>query len=378
MAGSTAESRAWNIAHAGLDLESAFRAFDELLRAQVPYAIASWSTHDPATGLFTSCTMSGAPKDPAAEARLFRCEFSAGEPASYRSLIGRRSPAAILSEVTEGDLDRSVRYRTIFRPIGLTDELRVVLWADGTAWGSATLLRADGRFRARDVTAVKAIARHAADGIRLALLRGAAHQPEAVQEPPGVLEVLPDGRVAPLTAPAQHWLQVAGVELVTAVNVTAAAIRGQPECPGASSRLPLRDGRVLSIHASEKIGEDGAVAVIVDKARPAEVSAMLVAAYGLTTRQREILGHLLLGQSITQLAHSLGISEHTAHDHRKAIYHRMRVSSRSELAALLQYEQYDPRVWRDIPPSPYGGFLEQQSVARSAELDSHGDGGRAT
>ena len=359
MAAATLEGRAWNIAHAGLDLDSAFRAFDELLRAHLPYAVASWSTHDPATGLFTSCTMSGAPKDPAAEARLFRCEFTAGEPSSYRSLIGHRRPAAILSEVTEGDLDRAARYRTIFEPFGLTDELRVVLWADGTAWGSATLLRTDGRFHTRDIEVVKAIARQAADGIRLALLRGASRQPESVHEPPGILEVLPDGRVTPMTAPAEQWLQVAGVELVTAVNVTAAAIRAQPNWAGASSRLPLPGGRVLSIHASAQIAGSGAVAVIVDNARPAEVSAMLVAAYALTTRQREVLGHLLLGRSLTQLAHSLGISEHTAHDHRKAIYHRMGVSSRSELAALLQFEQYDPRVWGDIPPSPYGGFLER-------------------
>jgi hypothetical protein len=79
------ESRAWRIAHAGLSLDAIFTGFDELLRSQVAYAIASWSTHDPATGLFTSCTMSGAPKDPAAAARLFRCEFTAGEPSSYRS-----------------------------------------------------------------------------------------------------------------------------------------------------------------------------------------------------------------------------------------------------------------------------------------------------
>jgi DNA-binding CsgD family transcriptional regulator len=64
---------------------------------------------------------------------------------------------------------------------------------------------------------------------------------------------------------------------------------------------------------------------------------MLVDAYGLTARQRELLGRLLLGRSMTQLAHSLDISEYTAQDHRKAIYRRMGVSSRSELAALLQF-----------------------------------------
>jgi hypothetical protein len=68
---------------------------------------------------------------------------------------------------------------------------------------------------------------------------------------------------------------------------------------------------------------------------------------------------------MTQLADSLGISEHTANDHRKAIYRRMGVSSRSELAARLQFEQYYPRVWGDLLPSPYGGFLDVPSLERT-------------
>ncbi|MGW6195071.1 helix-turn-helix transcriptional regulator [Kribbella sp. NPDC055110] len=370
------ESRAWNIAHAGHGLDTTFRRFDELLRPHVPYAIASWSTHDPATALFTSCTMTGVEKNPEGEAALFRCEFTAGEPASYRSLIGGHASAAILSDVTDGELDRASRYRTIFGPVGFTDELRAVLWSSGTAWGSATLLRFGGRFSDRDVEAVSTIARHAADGIRLALLRGAAIRPEAVTEPPGIFTVDPAGRVTAVTLPAEHWLGTGKAELVTAVMAAAAAIRNQPDWAGARSRLMLRDGVVLTIHAAAVSQRDNAtavgrgddpvdvsqgdesVAVIVERSRPAEVSAMLVDAYGLTARQRDVLGQILLGRSMTQLAHSLGISEHTAQDHRKAIYQRVGVASRSELAALLQFEQYDPRVWSDVPPSPYGGFLE--------------------
>ncbi|CAN5897630.1 hypothetical protein BH23ACT5_BH23ACT5_15920 [soil metagenome] len=50
-------------------------------------------------------------------------------------------------------------------------------------------------------------------------------------------------------------------------------------------------------------GDSGDVAVIVHAARPAEVSAMLVDAYRLTPRQREVLGLLLLGRSVTQITH---------------------------------------------------------------------------
>ena len=186
------------------------QAFDGLLRPHVQYAIASWSTHDPATGLFTSCTMSGAPKDPVGEARLFRCEFTAGEPASYRSLIGQRGSAAILSEVTGGELNLASRYRDIFEPFGLTDELRAVLWADGTAWGSATLLRADGRFDARESRQCP---------------RSPARRPTPSDSPScGERRVgrkrwrnlrassrsTRTGSVTPTTVPAEYWLDLVG------------------------------------------------------------------------------------------------------------------------------------------------------------------------
>jgi hypothetical protein len=99
--------------------------------------IASWSTHDPATGLFTWCTMTGTEKDPENEAHLFRCEFPEDEPTTYHCLIGGGIDYAILSLAIEGELDRASRFREIFSPFGLTDDLRVVLRIDGTAWGSA-------------------------------------------------------------------------------------------------------------------------------------------------------------------------------------------------------------------------------------------------
>jgi hypothetical protein len=131
----------------GTRASTSIRSFDvdEHLRVDVPFVIASWSTHGPATGLFTWCTMTGTQKDPESEVHLFRCEFSADKPSTYHSLIGGGIDYAILSLATEGELDRASRFREIFSPFGLTDELRVVLQIDGTVWGSATLLRTGGR-----------------------------------------------------------------------------------------------------------------------------------------------------------------------------------------------------------------------------------------
>jgi DNA-binding CsgD family transcriptional regulator len=332
-------------------------AFDDLLRSAVGYEVAAWSTHDPATGLFTSCTVTGLPKDLEREARFFRFEFDDGEPSTFGDLIAAGRTVAVLSEETDGELERAARYRGWLRELGCTDELRAVLWADERPWGSAVLYRGDGRYTAEDAARVATVAPHAAHGLRLSLLRAAATRPEAVADPPGILRVDDHGDVTALTEPARRWLDRGGPALVTAANALAAAVRSNQGWAGASSRLSLPGSRLLSLHAARAAGDDAEVVVIVDVARPAQVAAMLVDAYGLTARQREVLGLLLLGHSLQRVARELGISEHTANDHRKAIYARLQVASRSELAARLQADQYDPRAHRGAVPSPYGGFL---------------------
>jgi hypothetical protein len=274
----TLARRVRRIVSTGPDLSRTCLEFGTLLRELVPYAVAAWSTHDPMTGLFTSCTMTGAAKDPEREARLFRYEFADDEPATFGDLIAAGRTVAVLSEVTGGDLDRAGRYRDLGRAFGFTDEIRAVLWADGRPWGSATLYATGGRFTSAHAADVAALAPYAADALRLALLRGAANRPQAVLDPPGIIRVGAGDGIEVLTEPGRRWLELGGPELVTAAHAVAAAVRGNQAWAGASSRLALPDARVLSLHASQMDGDD--VAVIVDAPRPAEVAAMLVEAYG--------------------------------------------------------------------------------------------------
>jgi hypothetical protein len=128
----------------------------------------------------------------------------------------------------------------------------------------------------------------------------------------------------------------------------------------------LPDGRVLAVRAAGTTGlvgdPDGAVPVIVNRARPAEVSALLVDAYGLTRRQREMLGHILRQPNDPACSHARDLRPHRPGP-REGDLRRLSVSRRSELSARLQFEQYDPRVWADVAPSPYGGFLEAPSAS---------------
>lgn len=356
------ERAARGLIHADLDLRAYCLAFDEVLRRALPYGVAAWATHDPATGLTTSCTLSGLPTDARRESDIFRFEFRDDEPSTYLALIADGTTVSVLSEVTGGDLSRAGRYREVFRHFGMVDELRAILRLQGQVWGSLSLYRMDTEFTPADAATVEAVVPLVAEGMRLGLLRSAAGRPRAVQDPPGILEVDAHGQVAAATVPAHRWLEVGGERLRTAARVAAAALRERADWAGTTSRVVAADGRVLTLHAAHAVTDDGTMAVIVDAARPAEVAAMLVDAYQLTRRQREVLGWLLLGRSMTQIARQLDISEHTANDHRKAIYRRVGVSSRSELAALLQSEAYDPRTHRGAVPSPYGGFLADESA----------------
>lgn len=62
---------------------------------------------------------------------------------------------------------------------------------------------------------------------------------------------------------------------------------------------------------------------------------MLIGACGLTNREIEVVVQLCRGRSTRQIASALFISPHTVHDHVKAVFGKVGVSSRPELLATL-------------------------------------------
>jgi DNA-binding CsgD family transcriptional regulator len=122
-------------------------------------------------------------------------------------------------------------------------------------------------------------------------------------------------------------------------------------------RMHARDraGRWLVFHASHLRDTKGAsshTAVVVEPAKPSDVSSMLAAAYGLTDRELQITQLIARGLSTVQLANRLHISRHTVGDHVKAIFAKTGVATRGELVAKLYVEQYSPlnpdariRIW---------------------------------
>lgn len=335
------------------------RAADELLRPALGHGLAGWATTDPASLVHTSCVTPGVAHDPEREARLFESEYGRRDVNHFADLAAARVPAASLQAVTGGEPERSWRHRHLLAPAGVSDELRLACVDEaGCCWATVALYRQDGApFSTAAVELAAELGPVLARCVRWTLLRQAAERPGALDEPPGMLW-LRDGEVTATTEPAERWLDRLGAaRLHSAVLAVAAdAVDG----PSRARVAAGGDAGWVALHASPVKGEDDTVAVIVERLPAVALSEVIVAALGLTAREREVVEQVLAGRSTRQAARALAISPWTVQDHLKAVFAKAGVASRGELAALLHYDHYQPRVARGVPPGPYGWFLEQR------------------
>jgi DNA-binding CsgD family transcriptional regulator len=68
----------------------------------------------------------------------------------------------------------------------------------------------------------------------------------------------------------------------------------------------------------------------------------MLAAKGLTARERQVARMLLAGATTEHIAERMVISRHTLRDHIKTIYVKFGVTSRPEFTALLLHEETIP------------------------------------
>jgi DNA-binding CsgD family transcriptional regulator len=336
------------------------RALDGLLRSTLHHDVGALSTIDPATNLFTSCYVSGAALEGGAarEQVIFDIEFLGDDPNSYRELAHAHVPVGRLLEKTDGDLSRARRYSALLEPLGVTDEMRVVLRAHGSCWGSLTLYRRAGSppFSAADESVAADAAPVIADLFRLTMLRAALAAPAALKGPPGLILIAADGTVS-TTEAASAWVDAIDDRgrLPSVLHSVAAAARAGDAL--ARAAVPTRDAGWVVLHGST-LGDD--VAVIVEGARPPLLSAVIAGAYGFTPREQEVTGLLAQGLNNKTIAARLSLSPFTVQDHVKSVLAKAGVQSRGELVALLFADHYQPRRDSASTPSPYGWYLDDE------------------
>jgi len=335
--------------YAGLDRTSLQHELLDRLQRIVPFDAAFCATTDPATLLFTGAVLQEIPASAAAS--FLTNELLEDDVNKFRTLATARSPVDWLDHTTARRRTDSARYRELMAPLGLGDELRAAFRANGACWGVLCLHRADGPggFTGEEARLVATVARHVGEGFRRSLLTAAT---ETATEPdgPGVLVVAEDGSLLATTEAGEQWLWELYDEpredrrsvLLQAVlaRLTSNEHGVEPGTPTVNVRT--RSGRWARVHASPMagLGEERRIAVVIERARPAELSPLILLAHGLTRREGQVAQLALQGRATKQMARELRISEHTVEDHLKAIFTKVGVSSRGELAATIFAEHH--------------------------------------
>lgn len=293
---------------------------------------------DPATLLYTRAFRRGMP--PEASGAFLAAEFGVDDVNQLRQLVRTPSPVGWLDGATRGDRMAARRYREAMQPHGLGDELRVALLADGTCWGLLCLHRAQASagFEAADVARLRSLAPQIAGALRRALLTERATT--TAEDGPGVALLACDGTVLSATPAGTRWLtELVELDLprrqqlptVVMSVVERLGCAGEAEPGVARARVRAPSGQWLTVHASRLGDPQGTIAVVVEPTSPTALAPLIMAAYGLTPREREVTRRLLGGLARKAISAELHLSLHTVNDHVKAVFDKAGVSSAGEL-----------------------------------------------
>ena len=360
------------LARTGLDWESFASGALDLLRRAVPFDAACVGPADPSTGLLTGSVKVGMGDDKDFE--FLRHEYLDDSVNLFLDLVHRPFPVAILVDDTGGHPEVVSRHRELFVPEwDLGHEVRAAAVLEGRPWAGFSLYRTSGAggFSPAEADFLASVGPTIALGVRAGLVAGAVRAGiEAPQRGPAVLVVGADDQVLQASAAAQARVTDLGgstwERLPTAVGSIVAVARALAVGRSALEprlRVRSRSGQWFVVHASPLASPDGGVsqvAVTIEEAGPADVVPLVVAAFGLTGRERDVLAGVVHGASTQQIASDLHISPYTVQDHLKVIFDKAGVGSRRELIAKVVLEQYGPRFGTRIGTS---GWFADDPVA---------------
>jgi DNA-binding CsgD family transcriptional regulator len=285
---------------------------------------------------------------------------------AQRRMVRDRSPVALLSQVTEGKLERALRCREITSPIGLGYELLSLCSVGQAQWGGITLIRerGDPDFAAREVTFLHRIIPHLSSGLKAAVLRKQASAELEGESSPGVLVLDDRGQVIQHTEAAERWLRdladlgsgwLEGEGLPAPVWMVVGALRKalKPETDRDTNGVPCvrvqtRSGRWLTFHGAQtesRPGRGSETMVIIEPSRPQELAWLRASAYGLSERERAVVDLVVQGASTREICQALYISEYTVQEHLSNVFDKVGVRGRRALLKRLFFDNLYPTLF---------------------------------
>jgi DNA-binding CsgD family transcriptional regulator len=355
-------AEAKRLCYTGLDAPTLLREVAGRLRRVVPFEAYCATSNDPLSGLLTHIVHDGAIGEKEQRTYLEDIYFEE-DLDEQRRMVQNRIPVVLLSEVTDGKIERALRCREITGPIGLGYELLSICSVGQEQWGGITLIRERGRpdFNAREVALLHRIIPHLGSGLKAAVLcKQASAEPEG-ESVPGVLVLDDRGQVVQHTQAAERWLReladlgegwLEGEGLPAPVWMVVGALRKalKPETDRdlngmPSVRVQTRSGRWLTFHGARtepRPGRGSETMVIIEPTSPQELAWLRVSAYGLSERERAVVDLVVQGFPTKEISQALYISEYTVQEHLSNAFDKVGVRGRRALVKRLFFDNLYP------------------------------------
>jgi DNA-binding CsgD family transcriptional regulator len=362
------------LSRAGLAVDDFLNESIAALGRVLPNIAVCVGTHDPVTEMLTSGRKFGDLARRDAEDPLFAIlEYGGEESTAFSEIIRSATPAVAMRAAGLGAPGASVRMDRLVRPLfGYGDELRLAFRDDAGLWGGIALFRGpdDPAYDAEEVEWAAALSGAFARGVRIGILAQLTSRSlrDTTASGPAVVVIDAADEVVRMSIGAQQRLLQLGAAAdstdplgtVYALVTAARRLRGMPGEQVPRARVRTRSGVWLILHASPLAARDddhGEVVVTIEEARPSEVVDLVVAAFALTPRERDVTAMVLRGAETKEIAAALHVSAYTVQDHLKAIFDKVGVRSRRELITRVWLDQYLTRAGQPVGPS--GWFLPE-------------------
>lgn len=339
------------------DLVTLWRETTDVLARAVPYYwTPCWYSLDPASLLITSHFHDGMPEFPG---EWLASEYYDDDVNKLVDVARSTTGLSTLHEATHGDPTGSRRWHENMTMGGDQELVLGLRTRTGEVWGALGLYREPGRpmFDDREKDFLRAVAPRLAEGVRRALLVGEATDPEG-PDAPGLVILTDRWEIESATPGVERWLaelpdgdpdagRLPSAVLAVAARALAAPPGGAADRPSdiALARVLSRGGTWVVLHGAPLLsGGRRRAAVIIEPAHPARVFPLLMSAYGLTERERDVTRLILQGGSTAQIAEELTVSSHTVQQHLKAVFDKTGVRSRRDLVGKVFFTHYEPRL----------------------------------
>jgi len=281
--------------------------------------------------------------------RLFEIEFvEQNDVDNLRALTRRTSPVSLLSASTKGDLASSTYYRDILAPLGLADEMRILLRDGVRTWGLFVLCRAGSSvpFSRAEQADARAVSAPVTEALRQSFVRTGT-DPGTIADGTGLITLDRDQRIVGMSRTAQLLIPdlqedgLDGDQCPYALRALAAAARRVAVGESVRSVTRTKSGRWVSLNACV-IGEGDLLTIAIGPPELNELMAVVLDAYGLSPRHRQVTEMVLRGRSTEEIMAALRLSKNTLAGYFTKIFETVGVRGRSELAGEIFLRHYQP------------------------------------